>query len=219
MQLKNRLKLSEMKNYILEQALFEAAARGRARASTWLPKHDGAKVRKVETPKGLDIYTFYYPTGKPGGVAFQGRAQKPLWNYMFRDEAQRDKEVTRTITSYQNAQKSKADAAAAKKAFQHSFQVGDFLYSSWGYDQTNVDFYQVIKVPSPKSIVVREVGKKIVRESGTSEYVVPRPNAFVSDSKAKTARVSVGNSIKMGSRYASKWDGKPKYQTAFGYGH
>jgi hypothetical protein len=37
-------------------------------------------------------------------------------------------------------------------------KVGDILYRSWGYDQTNVNFYQVVKVsPSGKTIYYYEV--------------------------------------------------------------
>ena len=38
----------------------------------------------------------------------------------------------------------------------HHYKVGDILYNSWGYNQTNVDWYQVIKV-KPKSIVIHPI--------------------------------------------------------------
>ena len=37
--------------------------------------------------------------------------------------------------------------------------VGDIFYSSWGYDQTNVDFYQVVKT-TPKTIALKKIDKK-----------------------------------------------------------
>ena len=34
----------------------------------------------------------------------------------------------------------------AAAAFRESLRVGDILYSSWGWEQTNIDFYQVIAI-------------------------------------------------------------------------
>ena len=34
----------------------------------------------------------------------------------------------------------------AVAAFRESLRVGDILYSSWGWEQTNIDFYQVIAI-------------------------------------------------------------------------
>jgi hypothetical protein len=52
-------------------------------------------------------------------------------------------------------------------------KLGDILYSSWGYDQTNIDFYKVVKV-SEFSVWIQELGKKIVEITGWAhEKVVP----------------------------------------------
>ena len=52
-------------------------------------------------------------------------------------------------------------------------KVGDILYSSWGYDQTNIDFYKVVKV-SEFSVWIQELSKKIVEVTGWAhEKVVP----------------------------------------------
>jgi len=57
----------------------------------------------------------------------------------------------------------------------HNVKVGDWFYCSWGYDQTNVDFYRVVGV-TPKSVKIQqwtttyldtEVG------AGYSDKVVP----------------------------------------------
>jgi hypothetical protein len=51
---------------------------------------------------------------------------------------------------------------------------GDFFCCSWGYDQTNIDFYRVIAVtPSGKSIKVQQWTSTVLRGDGFSEAVVP----------------------------------------------
>lgn len=60
------------------------------------------------------------------------------------------------------------------------FVVGDILYSSWGYDQTNIDFYQVIKV-TEKTITVKEISYNLEQAESMSGYKKPIKNSFVDD--------------------------------------
>lgn len=56
-------------------------------------------------------------------------------------------------------------------------KVGDFFYSSWGYDQTNVDFYKVVGfTASGKSVRLQKWSQAFdpTKEGGMgAEYVVP----------------------------------------------
>lgn len=47
--------------------------------------------------------------------------------------------------------------AEASKANKYGVEVGDLFYTSWGYDQTNVDFFQVVALVGTSSVRVREV--------------------------------------------------------------
>ena len=48
---------------------------------------------------------------------------------------------------------------------QEKFKVGSILMSSWGYDQTNVDFYKV-KRRTRRSVWLVEIGSELVEGSG-----------------------------------------------------
>ncbi|EIE8009597.1 hypothetical protein LDW55_003780, partial [Escherichia coli] len=41
--------------------------------------------------------------------------------------------------------------------------VGDVFVSSWGYEQTNVNFYQVISVHGKKTVTVQEIRASVHR--------------------------------------------------------
>lgn len=41
--------------------------------------------------------------------------------------------------------------------------VGSIFRCSWGYDQTNVDFYEVTKL-NPASVVVRPIAKNVIED-------------------------------------------------------
>ena len=68
----------------------------------------------------------------------------------------------------------------ARKIFQNPYKVGDILHHSWGYDQTNSDFYQVVEVKTA-SVVLRKIGAKTVEgsEGFMSESLMPEKDAFI----------------------------------------
>jgi hypothetical protein len=49
----------------------------------------------------------------------------------------------------------------AKELFQMPYKVGDILHHSWGYDQTNCDFYQVVEAKKA-SVILKKIGAKTV---------------------------------------------------------
>ena len=42
----------------------------------------------------------------------------------------------------------------------HPLQIGSILYTSWGYEQTNIDFYQVIELIGTSTVVLREIAQE-----------------------------------------------------------
>lgn len=128
-------------------------------------------------------------------------------------------------------------------------KVGDFFYSSWGYDQTNVDFYKVVGVTKKGVKVQQWTSKAAGPVGGPSEAVVPGDGpATYSDWSAVTPEMDywerqqavvekpVGVEQKFLTNYgtaeeprvcfsvssyanAYKWDGAPKHQTGSGWGH
>lgn len=114
-------------------------------------------------------------------------------------------------------------------------KVGDILRCSWGYDQTNVDWYQVIAV-TKASVKIRAIASKVVADNGPSTLVVPVPGSFLAPSgnwkkddpayseKGATKRFrasggDLGYSVRIES-YSSAylWDGKPAHETGGMFG-
>lgn len=52
--------------------------------------------------------------------------------------------------------------------------IGDFFVSSWGYEQTNVDFYQVVGL-TPKGVKIQAWTKVLGQESphASADYFIP----------------------------------------------
>lgn len=73
------------------------------------------------------------------------------------------------------------------------YKCGDILKDIWGYDQTNVDFYQVIHT-SKKSIKVAQIQSKLVCDTLYEETIKPCKNCFVIHSvftlRSKSPRIN-----------------------------
>jgi hypothetical protein len=77
----------------------------------------------------------------------------------------------------------------ARAAFVNPYKIGDFLYSSWGYEQTNREFYQVLEVRD-LAIKVQEVCQNRERTGYDSGKCSPCRDEFKGDVKWITIQVS-----------------------------
>ena len=101
---------------------------------------------------------------------------------------------------------------------------GDIFYSSWGYEQTNIDFYKVVKKVGKASVMLCALENKIVQEESNQyqDAVVPY---LVNSGRQWKSRVKYYKNddhpmLTITSyRNAHPWDGKPLLQTNPYYGH
>lgn len=73
--------------------------------------------------------------------------------------------------------------AQVKAAFQMPYKVDDILHHSWGYEQTNCDFYQVVAVKG-QSVSLRKIAHRQVSGGGAamSAMVMPILGQYVDTS-------------------------------------
>jgi len=97
-------------------------------------------------------------------------------------------------------------------------QVGDIYVNTWGYDQTNVDAYQVVRT-TPKMMVLLEIDTSPV--PGTDGFmccrVVPVKDSFkrtVKSFKVRTGGRPI-DGFKLNYGWASKWDGVKTYYNSW----
>ncbi len=110
------------------------------------------------------------------------------------EEAARIYAAMRTDEDLENERK-KSDKrkarAAEQKAVKNPFVVGSIFENSWGYEQTNVDYYQVVRV-TPRGVYVRPIGAKSIVKSGYShgmaDMVVPDVDNFTGPEQFKQIR-------------------------------
>lgn len=117
--------------------------------------------------------------------AWKGNARVPAWNYTFSTQARAEAAAKELVESVRRSEARRAEQVAerktkraALKASDH-WMVGDVVYTSWGYDQTNVEYYQVVSL-KPKSVIVRQISvNSSDRGQPGGGKVAPRRYEFV----------------------------------------
>ena len=191
-------------------------------------------TREFYMPEGY-IYTDYgfavigIGESKKGlcAIGFSGKRAKPDFHYSFSPRfghptEQREKHIKDYIENLKQREEESKKRKEARHNFTNHFKVGDILYDSWGYEQTNIDFFQVVEV-KPKSVVIREIASRVIEGGGMamSGQVVAVPDSFVGEPTPKKLTGylnSEGETVAhVTSRHGwiSEWDGKPKYYSSY----
>lgn len=169
--------------------------------SRYVPK-DYTLFRKLET-LGIEVFVGE-SNGKFYAIGYKGKSIKPNFHHWFRSIEFRNTFITKFVDDTQKSVDSKA-ALRAERYQARNLVVGDILYSTWGYEQTNVDYYQVTALVGKSSVEVREIGQLREASGHDTGYSVPVPDQFIGEPIIK--RVTRGDVIKMASySYTRKKD-------------
>lgn len=158
--------------------------------------------------------------GRCNAMGYQGKQTKPEFRYRFKSLAARDRHIAEFIAKCRSLVTIRAERAESRKAqdaVPNPLKAGDILYSSWGYDQTNIDFYQVVESKG-QFVKIRQLRAEITESghlsmSGNAKPVgtgVYKPNSEIIRRKvnvygADSIYVRIDSCAS-----ASPWDGVPK---------
>ena len=90
---------------------------------------------------------------------FRWHSVKKVW-YGYKDKE--------TVRELLEGNKKTTENKSTTKANKYGVKVGDIFSASWGYEQTNVDFFQVVALVGESSVRVREVCPEILESSPVS---------------------------------------------------
>lgn len=137
-------------------------------------------------------------------VGFIGKAAKSCFNYRFKDQEALGAYCDKWANGILEWEANKVAERKAASAKPQPFKVGDVLYTSWGYDQTNLDFYEVTKVVGNKMVEIREIhGREVPGNGGggsMSGHRVPVPGSYCG---APQRRIVKGGSVSADGHNAS----------------
>lgn len=179
-----------------------------------LANYDSAKLEKYKDIKLVTYITSIRGEDKPGMQIYKGRAGKPCSFYYYQNKDRRTTAIELNKKLADDRATYKAERKAQKQAFVCNHEIGDIYVASWGYDQTNVDFYQVIEKIGKRTVIVKELTQDMVQGSAghMSGSVTPRKDDFLNDDTFKRRVGQYGIKISV-CQQAHKWDGTPMYKS------
>ena len=145
-------------------------------------------VKTYAKPNGAQ-YLWLNITREPS----KSRFPKPELNYLYPTQEAAQLAENNFFAKVARIQEKRNENAQAKKEARKNlvnpYQVGQILWDSWGYEQTNIDFYQVVEV-KPRSVVIRKIAQDIVESTGwASENVKPARNQFIGKPQLKVLTI------------------------------
>ncbi len=107
-------------------------------------------------------------------------------------------------------------------------KVGDIFCFSWGYEQTNIDYFQVVGLKGTKQVVIREIAYTTTETTGFDSYKVTAcKDVFLENSQFiennEKGAVKQVKGLKNGTIYikidsfgfCSLWDGQDDVMTCY----
>lgn len=143
-------------------------------------------------------YLYANAAGAPCARVFYGKQSQPVLAYRYRDEAAREAAVMAAFKARQVRAARMAEYAAQRKDAVNPYKVGDVFRSSWGYDQTNINYYQAIKATA-KTVTVREIAQERIATGAMRGRCVPIVGHFLENSRRgeKVCRVGTYGALKI----------------------
>jgi len=163
-----------------------------------------------------DLFACYVSKEHPFAIFFVGKQSKPTWHLRFKDNFAMKEKVITTIKRLMTWHEKKLERREEGKSAT-TLKVGDVLYTSWGYDQTNIDWYQVTKNISPRMIEIRQIyGERKQGEYYDTGTTTPKKDFFIPREEPMRKKVNSGNTVKIESyTRAWAWDGRPKHYSCY----
>ena len=136
---------------------------------------------------GIRIHKELLKDGKFHLRMWKGKQASPFFAYLV-DANNVEERISHAVVSEIEHADSKDLAKKKRKEdidrMAATIDVGTILYYSWGYDQTNPEYWEVVEKPSPKTVILRKLCTETVEGSEVSHgmacHVRPVPGEYVS---------------------------------------
>lgn len=160
----------------------------------------------------LQVYTLA-TAGKFLAKGFLGKAGKPTFYYSFKTIEKLDKYAAEFVANRASSLAYKAERKAAAAA-PVAVNVGDIFKAVWGYDQTNVDYYEVTKVIGKATVEIREIAAYGEDDGFMCGKCVPSPGQFKGDPMVKRIKNAGGTPAVMIESYCDAYRIEPQATVA-----
>lgn len=153
----------------------------------------------------------YVDRAKLSAMGFAGRSVRRAFYHRFINAAQMESHIADFLKREAEREKYLADRAAEKKQ-PHTLSVGAIVYNSWGWEQTNIDYFEVTKATA-RFVTLRPLCSTMTKTSGDmAGLFAPCPGQYLSETETRhsVSMYKGSPSIKFRHGGGSVYDGTPK---------
>lgn len=183
--------------------------------SRYVPK----EAVEVKHPEELGVaYVYRIKETAYGVIAYGGKRNSADFHFSYKTIEQAHEKIENWFSNLQ-AHRELMLTRRAESFAPHAFVIGDIVTNSWGYDQTNVDWYRVVHA-SRNFVWLQPICANLEETGFMSGQSVPAIDTSSDDPAKwgfKEAKGEImkhkasGTYVTMKYGSASKWDGKTRY--------
>jgi len=183
--------------------------------SRYIPKESV----EVKHPEELGVaYVYRIKDRAYGVIAYGGKRSRADFHFSYKTVEQAHDKIENWFSNLQ-ARRELMLTRRAESFAPHIFKVGDIVTNSWGYDQTNVDWYRVVRT-SRRFVWLQDICCETEETgfmSGQSAPAIDTSSEDPSKWGFKDAKGEIsqhkasGSYVSMRHGCGSKWDGQKRY--------
>jgi hypothetical protein len=165
----------------------------------------------VESYKGATIISYAGSTNQACVAIYTPfcKGVKPAYNYAFNTESDRAAFIADKKQVIDRDTEAAERRAAKYAAESDKIQTGSIMYSSWGYEQTNIDFFKVLSRKN-NTVTMQKIGSKVVSYNNNHMSGQKVADESVVDGEVVTKRINKFGGITLNSfAFCGIWDGRP----------
>lgn len=174
-------------------------------------------AREIQHPAGLGVAYASESVNARGRtsyavMAYQGKATKSAFYEGYGTAEARDKRISDWFSSLTNWEAQKAQFRADRNR-PTTLKPGDIVCNSWGWEQTNIDFFEVVRV-TDHFVWLRQLCQETTEKGFMQGQTIPTPGRYVMPREgqpAETKHKSAGERVNFEYGSGSKWDGRPQW--------
>lgn len=189
----------------------------KVRFDFWINEREDAANEKY---LDLNIKRDYSKEDKPVVTMWQGKQSRPFSRYFYQNIQRAEASILKEKQNAEARQARKDEEKRVKeelKTAKPTLVAGDILNTSWGYDQTNVEYYLILEIKG-KTAILQEIGQDVQENCYMSGITTPVPTVKRGEPFQKKIcmrsydGVNVRESVKISEcQRATKWDGRPNH--------
>ena len=142
-------------------------------------------------------------------MGFLGKAGKPTFYFSFKTLESLDRYAAEFVANRATSVAFKAERKAAAAA-PVNVNVGDIFRAVWGYDQTNIDYYEITRVIGKSTVEIRKIAGKGEDDGFMTGKCVPSPGQFQGDPMVKRIKNAGGTPAVTINSYCAAWRIEPQ---------